>query len=452
MRVALVNPPAERGYIRSGRWTRKTRGDQQWYPIWLGYATALLEREGHECLLIDAPADNLTEDYTLTKLRKFRPKVCAVYFGYETAALDLMFADKVGTFCDKVILVGPWSYCLPEALRSTKNVQLMTYGEFEHTLLEIVESPFVYSNIKGTYWKDNLHGEITKNPPRKLVGQEELDRIPFVTTVYKKFLKIRNYRQTSLLYPFLDLLTSRSCPHRCTYCVWIRALQREEPNRYRVRSIRNVVDELWWIRNNLNVEQVFFQDDTLPNKRALEISQAILDEKLNICWGGYARAELPYETLQLMKESGCRTLHVGYEVPIQQYLDIIHKDITVEQMKEFAENIHKLGLWTSATFMIFPWETENEIKETVEWCKAIKPRRMNLIQAQPYPNTPYAETVKEFKERYHLMTYEEMEQWERYGFKKFYFSKRFLWETAKSPKQWRQVLGDAKGLLKFIRG
>jgi len=163
MKVALVNPPAEKGYIRSARWTRKTRANQQWYPIWLGYATALLEREGHDCLLIDAPAANLTEDVTLSQIRKFGPDVCAVYFGYETARKDLEFADKVGTFCNKVILVGPWSLCMPDALNFTKNVKIMTYDEFEHTLLELVQG-IHYSTVKGIYWKNHINGEIIKNP------------------------------------------------------------------------------------------------------------------------------------------------------------------------------------------------------------------------------------------------------------------------------------------------
>lgn len=222
------------------------------------------------------------------------------------------------------------------------------------------------------------------------------------------------------------------------------------------------MDELWYIKHNLSeVKQIWFQDDTLPPKRAIELSQAILDEKLNICWGGYSRAEQSYETLKLMKESGCRTLHIGYESPIQSNLDIIQKGITVEQMKEFADNVKKLNMWTSATFMLFPWMKKEEIKFTINWAKRIKPKRMNFIQAQAYPNTPYVETLKvlcpitehsgfKFSS---CMTFEEMEEWEKWGFKHFYiYNSRFWWEVLKSPSEWRNVLRDASGLLSFLKG
>lgn len=368
------------------------------------------------------------------------------YWCYDNAKVDLEFADTLAKHAH-VILVGPWSYCMPDALKHTKNIHIMTYGEFEKTCLELIKNNH-YTEVKGIYWRNHISDEIVKNPPMPLLDQKELDNIPYVTSIYREFLDITKYRQTSLRYPFVDLFTARGCSHRCSYCVWVRAMQ-GGPS-YRMRSIGNVIRELKYIKDYLpQVKQIFFQDDTLPPKRATELSQAILNEKLKICWGGYSRAELDYETLKLMKESGCRTLHIGYESPIQKNLNLINKDITVEQMEEFASNVRKLGLWTSATFMLFPWMTKEEIKFTIDWAKKIKPKRMNFIQAQAYPNTPYAETLKNFN---NLMTYAEMKRWEQWGFKRFYLYNPHFWcEVLKSPREWRNVWNDARGLLNFLR-
>lgn len=238
--------------------------------------------------------------------------------------------------------------------------------------------------------------------------------------------------------------------HNCTYCVWTRAFQ-NGPN-YRPRSIQNVISELKYIEHNLPVKQIFFQDDTMPQKRARELSQAIIDNNIYLPWGCYSRAELDYETLSLMKQSGCRTLHVGYESPIQSNLDLIHKDLTVEQMKEFADNVKKLDMWSSATFMLFPWMTEGDIKFTINWAKKIKPKRMNFIQAQGYPNTPYAKTLEEMQKYHHShMTFEEMKEWEQWGFKQFYIKNpHFWWEVLRHPSEWGNVYRDAKGLINFL--
>ena len=275
--------------------------------------------------------------------------------------------------------------------------------------------------------------------------------MPFVSSVYKDFLDLKLYRQTSLKFPFVDLFGARGCTNFCDFCVWIRAFQ-GKPS-YRSRSIKNIISELWWIKNNLpEVKQIFFQDDTLPQHHAHDLSQSILDEKLNICWGGYSRAELDYDTLKLMKESGCRTLHVGFESPIQSNLDLIHKGITVEQMKEFALNIKKLNMMTFSTFMLFPWQTPAEIKFTVNWAKSARLKRVNFVQAQGYPNTPYFNTLSEMSKTQRLMTFEEMKHWEQYAFKHFYLYNPHFWaQTLKSPREWGQVFADAKGLLSFLR-
>lgn len=456
MKICLVNlPNAEANIIKTGRWVRKSRGNQAWYPVWLAYCHALLEKYGHECYLLDASVENLSLWETTKKIKVFNPSLIVAYWTYDTYKSDLSYADFLAEIYD-VILVGPWSYCLPDALKSYKNLRMMTYGEFEHTVLDYIQKKH-YSDVDGLIWKNHITGELVRNKPRPLCSSEELNNL-WVTEIYNRHLDLLKYRQTSLRYPFVDLFTARGCPHRCSYCVWIRAMQ-GGPN-YRTRSMDDVMEELYWVKTCLmerkysgpRVKQIFFQDDTLPPKRAVEVSQAILDRNLNICWGGYSRAEQSYETLKLMKESGCRTLHVGYEKPIQKYLDIIHKDITVEQMEEFAANIKKLGMWTSATFMIFPWESKEDIKFTIEWCKKIKPKRMNFIQAQAYPNTPYAKTVEEFSERYKFMSSEEMEERERWGFKQFYlYNPSFCWEILKHPHEWRNVLRDARGLLHFLR-
>ena len=448
MKICLLNPPSEKGYIRSGRWTRKTRGTQSWYPIWLGYCTALLEREGHECVLLDASVENLNEPETTKLIKKFYPELIVYYWGYSTHKKDLTYADYLEKEICKVILVGPWWYCLPDALKLTKHVHLMTYGEFEHTVLEVTKNINI-SDIKGLFWKNHLNGEIIKNPPRPLCSKEELDKFPFVTEVYKRHLNIKNYRQTSFRYPFVDLLGARGCPYHCTYCLWIRAFQ-GGPS-YRPRSVKNIIKELWYIKNELpEVKQIFFQDDTLPAKRMKTLSQTILDENLKITWGGYSRAEIPFGILKLAKESGLRTLHVGYENCHQKTLDLIQKGLKKERMEQFAKDIQKLDLWTCAGFMIFPWETQKEVRETIQWAKkVIKPRRFSFTQLFAYPNIPVCKIVQKMPKQ---LTVKEMTQLEKEGFKEFYLKNpNWWWDAIKHPREWKNVLSDAGGLLNFLR-
>jgi len=65
-----------------------------------------------------------------------------------------------------------------------------------------------------------------------------------------------------------------------------------------------VIDELRFISEEMPyIKEIYFQDDTLPKKRAIELSEGILKEKLDIRWSGYSRADKDLETLKLMRKS-----------------------------------------------------------------------------------------------------------------------------------------------------
>jgi radical SAM superfamily enzyme YgiQ (UPF0313 family) len=322
----------------------------------------------------------------------------------------------------------------------------VTFGPFEYTLPKLIEG----QEATGVTYRDGR-----SVPQRDPYNTAELDWMPFVTDVYRRHLPIRAYHQTSLRHPFIDLFTgSGACPHRCTFCSWTNGMSRLHPRRWQTRSLHKVMEELWFIKNELPyVRQVFFQDSTLPTPWAREISQAIVDEGLKLCWGCYSRADKDYETLRLMGEAGLRTMHVGYEVPIQSILDEIQKDITVEQEEQFIRDVNGLGLWTSSSFMIMPWMSFDQIRYMVRWIKENGATRINVAQLQVYPGCPVEDTVKAYGDTpgRHLMGFEEMRRWEQYCFNEFYVKNPRFWANVlANPQELGQVVSDGWGMLKFL--
>jgi radical SAM superfamily enzyme YgiQ (UPF0313 family) len=450
-KVFLLNPPSTEGVIRTGRLVRKSKiSTQSWQPIHLSYATGLLEKASYECMLYDASVTNDSQFDVLTKIKKFKPDHIAYYWAYDTAKEDLDFANKLGHFWD-VTLVGPWSAHYPEALFLYPKINAMTFGDFEYTLLSLygVKNKQLIQGLK--YRED---GEIIFNPQGEPLTTEQLDNLPFVSDVYKRHLDMDAYHQTSFKHPFTDLFSAISCPYRCSFCSWTNGCDLLRPNRYVQRSLKNVIEELWYIKNELpKIKQVFFQDSTLITPRAREISQAILDEKMDLCWGCYSRADKDYGTLKLMKSAGCRTLHVGYEVPIQTVLDEIKKDITVEQESQFIRDVNSLKLWTSSSFMIFPWMTEDQIRYMIWWIKDKGATRINVAQLQVYPNVPIVDVVNAYRDmpNKHMMDFNEMKKWEQYCFNEFYLKNpKFWWQVLTNPSEWKSVIKDGLGMMKFL--
>ncbi len=442
--VVLLNPPGTA--IRTGRLVRESKiSTQSWMPIFLAYSCGVLEKLGYDCRLYDASVLGKSNYETEELIKGWNPGSIAYYWAYDTRGEDLAFAEELAKDY-RVFLVGPWSAHYPEALDDCPSVEAMTFGRFDYTLPKLIEG----QEVQGVTYQGGKH-----IPQREPYNTAELDWMPFVTSVYKRHLDISAYHQTSFKHPFIDLFSSSgSCLGECTFCSWVNGMYQLHPKRWQKRSLRSVLDELWYIKNEIpEVKQIFFQDSNLETNWAKELSQGIIDEELNICWGAYSRADKNFETLKLMQDSGLRTLHVGYEVPIPSILKEIKKNITVEQMEQFIWDVNTLKLWTSSSFMIFPFMTEDQIRFMIKWIKDNGATRINVAQLQAYPSCPVTETIEKYREAgHHLMGFKEMKKWEQYFFKEFYlYNPRFWWNVITNPGELRQVISDGFGMLKFLR-
>ena len=120
-RVYLLNPPGD--VIRTGRLVRRSKiHNQGWPPIFLAYATGVLEKMGYECKLYDASVLGTSLEDTTRLIRDFHPEVVAYYWAYDTRTEDLAYAEKLAKEF-RVILVGPWSAHYPEALKDCPSVE-----------------------------------------------------------------------------------------------------------------------------------------------------------------------------------------------------------------------------------------------------------------------------------------------------------------------------------------
>jgi len=70
MKVYLLNPPYFPHFGRGARWQDTGRGGTLYYPIWLAYATALLENN-NKTRLVDAPAWGWSTDEVIRDIKKF---------------------------------------------------------------------------------------------------------------------------------------------------------------------------------------------------------------------------------------------------------------------------------------------------------------------------------------------------------------------------------------------
>lgn len=397
MKVLLLNLPFKFKISRSSRWPEHTKSGTLYYPFWLAYATGVLMQTKHKAILIDAIAREWNFFETIEEIVKLKPDLLVIETCTPTIKSDIAFVEQLKKVFDtKVVLTGPHVSALPEeTLRMSESIDFIARKEYDYTIPDLANALERKKHLKKVLGISYRKGKkIIHNPDRPLI--KNLDALPFVSKVYKKFLNVRVYRYALARHPMIQIWSSRGCPNRCTFCVLPQTFM---SHLFRSRSPGNFVDELEWISKNLpEIKEVFIEDDTftIDKERVLRICDLIEERNLNIVWSVNTRADVPFKVLKRMKETGCRMLIVGYESGNKKILDNIKKGITLERAKKFTEDAKKAGLKIFGCFMIgLPGDNEQTVEETFQFAKKLNPDMAFFQQAVPFPGTEFYNWVKE---------------------------------------------------------
>ncbi len=381
MRTLFLQAPSFDGFDggAGSRYQAKREIKSFWFPTWLAQPAALVKGSK----LIDAPPAGITlaqvlaqaNDFDLavlhTSVPSFRSDVaCAAAMKAENPALKIGFIGaKVAVEADK-------------SLRDAGGVvDFVARNEFDFTIKEVADG-MDWHAIRGLSWMHN--GEVVHNEDRPIL--EQMDDLPFVSPVYHRDLRIEDYFIGYLKHPYVSIYTGRGCKSRCTFCLWPQTVG---GHRYRTRSVAHVMEEIDYILATMpQVKELFFDDDTFTDDRPR--AEAIARElgARGVTWSCNAKANVPFDTLKVLKENGLRLLLVGYESGDQQILHNIKKGMRVEVAEQFTRDCHALGIAIHGTFILgLPGETRETINSTVEWARRINPHTIQVSLAAPYPGT-----------------------------------------------------------------
>jgi hopanoid biosynthesis associated radical SAM protein HpnJ len=468
MKTLFLHPPSFDGFDggAGSRYQAKREIRSFWYPTWLAQPAALVPNSR----LIDAPPAKL-------KLAD----VLSVAGGYELAVLhtstpsfasDVRVAEALKDENPrlKVGMVGAKVAVEPEdSLKASSAIDFVAREEFDFTIKELAEGRPLAA-IDGVSFREP-NGAITHNRDRAVL--EDMDRLPFVTEVYKRDLRVEDYFIGYLKHPYVSLYTGRGCRSKCTFCLWPQTVG---GHRYRVRSVGHVIDEIRLAKRYFpQVKEFFFDDDTFTDDRPR--AEAIARElgKLGVTWSCNAKANVPRETLEVMRDNGLRLLLVGYETGNQQILNNIKKGMRIDIARRFTKDCHELGITIHGTFILgLPGETKETIDETIRFAAEINPHTIQVSLAAPYPGTylhrqavengwldiGHAELIDErgvqiaplhYPHLSHTEIFESLETF----YKRFYFRRKkiasLVAEMVKSPQMMRRRLREGVEFFQFLR-
>ena len=381
MRSLFLQAPSFDGYDggAGARYQMKREVKSFWYPTWLAQPAAMIPGSK----LIDAPAHDLSwddiahefDERDLVILHTSTPS-----FNQDTRTAVLIKARN-----PKIIIafVGAKVMIEDEAsLKACDAIDLVCREEYDFTCVELAEGrPF--AEIDGITWRAP-DGQIVRNRDRAPI--EDMDVLPMVSPIYKRDLDTSKYFGGYQRHPYISFYTGRGCKSRCTFCLWPQTIG---GHRYRHRTTPKVIEEVKYILANMpEVKEIFFDDDTLTDNapRVEELAREL--GKLGVTWSCNAKANVPRQTLEIMKAGGLRLLLVGYESGNQQILINIKKGLRTETARAFTKDCHELGIVIHGTFILgLPGETRETMEETMAYAMELNPHTIQVSLAAPYPGT-----------------------------------------------------------------
>lgn len=388
-KIYFINPPYLKDFSRGQRSPGVIKSGTMYYPYWLASAAGVLEMNGFAVRLIDAPADNMNADEIFRLVSVDKPELAVIDTSTPSIENDILFAKRLKDHNNSIIvcLVGTHASAEAESiLKANPEIDIIAIGEYDYTILDIAKAVSNHGSFNGIPGVCARSGNSITSSTRPLI--EDLDKLPFLSAVYKKHLNIKNYCFTITKNPMVMTITGRGCPNRCFYCVYPQVMF---GHKYRFRSPENVIKELQYIKHELpEVKEVLFEDDTFSADvgRVRAISELIIQNGIKMDWFANLRVNIDYDTLKLMKKAGFNSCAVGFESGNQELLNNAKKGIKLEQSYVFMDNCRKLGIYVHGCFMVgYPGETRATMEETFQFAKRLKCDSVQFYPVFLYPGT-----------------------------------------------------------------
>ncbi|MDD5450237.1 MAG: radical SAM protein [Candidatus Omnitrophica bacterium] len=300
-----------------------------------------------------------------------------------------------------IIFLGPAPTIFPDRFLINSNTYVVR-GEPDLTAPELVDALAKKDGPEGIGGVSYLkNGAAFHNAERALL--QDLDLLPFPA---RHLVKNDSFYNPKLgLKPFTAMLTSRGCSYRCIYCVpcalnfaaelEFKKFHRAKPPA-RFRSASNVIEEFELIKKT-GFRAVSIIDDQFiwDRERALEICDGIKDLKL--AWGCLSRADrLDEDIVKRMKDSGCQYVDIGVESFVQEILDYVKKDTSVEKILDGIRLLkaHGIRVKLNILFGASPLETKESIGYTLKRVKELGPDQVMFDICSPFPGTEFYEVAK----------------------------------------------------------
>ena len=332
----------------------------------------------------------------------------------------------------KIFVIGIFGSVL-KSIYEKKNTYVVT-GEPEQFFSKIS-----YDNqTLDRFFEDN------KPLPNGNNMVENLDELPFPDWKYysDKYPLKNNFLAFNSKIA-IPILATRGCPYSCfNYCTY----PLQQGRKVRLRSVKNIVKEInHWIKE-IGTNKFVFRDPvfSINRKFTVELCKEIINQKIKIEFLIETHLKnLDDELIELLKLAGLKLVYVGIESSNPTVLNGIKRyTIDNDQQYKVIKKLVSNGIVVKSMYMFGnPDDTEETIKNTIDYSLELPNQLAQYSVFTPYPGTPIFKT---YENKIIVKKYEKFNQYnlvyehknlndskiiklKNHGYRKFYFnSKKIL--------------------------
>ena len=238
---------------------------------------------------------------------------------------------------------------------------------------------------------DSSTGKMIKNPRRQLLSPEKLWEVEIDLSFLDDSYFIRPFDGKMIRRYDVDM--ARGCPYNCTYCgnSALKRINQGLGRFIKTRPFDSLFPHLKKMIDEYKIDIFQFMDECFlahPNSYLEEFGERYAAE----CGKPFiiqTRAEtVTEERIKILKGFGAPfQVIIGVESGSERILrDICQRMCTKEHIIKAFDLLHKYNIRTGAFFMLgLPYETREDIFNTVDLCRRIQPSVSSISIFQPLP-------------------------------------------------------------------
>jgi radical SAM superfamily enzyme YgiQ (UPF0313 family) len=313
--------------------------------------------------------------------------IASLFTPYYREALEV--AARVKRRCRvPVVMGGSHASAAPGSLLSSPNVDYVIRGEGERALVELLRYLQGQKSIEEVpnlaYKRD---GRVVFNP---LTENFPIEDLPFPDL---GDFSVSSYELAGK--PLTFMITSRSCPHKCSFC----SVHTTFGTDYRLRSLDNVVEEIE-LRYRQGYRVIDFEDDNLTYYKGTfkELCRRLIARFPNremefVAMNGISYLSLDDELLELMVRAGFSHLNLALVSSDKTVRETTKRPHTLETYLKIVQEAFRLGFkLVSYQILGLPSESLASMIQTL----AFNARLPVLLGASPFYLTPDAPIARGF--------------------------------------------------------